>query len=185
VPSVVAVVDSLTAERRRTTAALARLHDVLGAVEAQPDLAATLDSIAASIGQNVRAPVAIVILRDGESLAVAARPTVPSTLTPAKIDRFTRVEVELDPESPLVARVGRTPVVVADLDDGRFAQWSTPWAQTLRGLGCRRLVVAPLRLGTDVIGPGRKTLRFLRRTRNRRRGSSSALARTTVNGRRG
>lgn len=153
VPLLVVVINSLTAERRRTTAALARLHDVLGAVEAQPDLAATLDSIAASVGQNVGATVAAVMLRDGESIAVAARATVPSSLTPAEVEWLTRVEFELDPRSPLGGLVGRGPLVVADLDgDPRFAAWSTPWAQTLRGLRCRKLVVAPLRLGTDVIG---------------------------------
>jgi signal transduction histidine kinase len=152
-PFLVVVVDRLTAERRRTAGALARLHDVLGAVEAQPDLAATLDSIAASIGQNVGAAVAGVILRDGGSVAVAARATVPSAPTPAEVEWLTRVEFELDPRSPLGPQVGRAPLVVADLDgDRRFAGWSTPWARTLRGLGCRKLVVAPLRVGADVIG---------------------------------
>jgi signal transduction histidine kinase len=153
VPLLVVIVDRLTAERRRTTAALARLHDVLGAVESQPDLAATLDSIAASIGQNVAATVAAVILRDGDNVAAAARANVPSTLTPAEVDRLTRVELEVGHASPLVGRVGRTPLLVADLHGGgRFAEWSTPWARTLRELGCRKLVVAPLRLGGDVIG---------------------------------
>jgi signal transduction histidine kinase len=152
-PLLVVIVDRLTAERRRTTAALARLHDVLGAVESQPDLAATLDSIAASIGQNVAATVAAVMLRDAESVSVAARATVPSTLTPAEVEGLTRVELEVGSASPLVGRVGRTPLVVADLhNDSRFADWSTPWARTLRGLGCRKLVVAPLRLGGEVIG---------------------------------
>jgi signal transduction histidine kinase len=153
VPLLVVIVDRLTAERRRTTAALARLHDVLGAVESQPDLAATLDSIAASIGQNVDATVAAVILRDGGNVAAAARATVPSTMTPAEVQLLTGAELEVGGASPLVGRVGRAPLVVADLhSDARFAEWSTPWARTLRGLGCRKLVVAPLRLGGDVIG---------------------------------
>src|SRR6266542_2310116 len=112
-PLLVVIVDRLTAERRRTTAALARLHDVLGAVESQPDHAATLDSIAASIGQNVAATVAGVMLRDAESVSVAARATVPSTLTPSEVEWLTRVELEVGSASPLVGRVGRTALVVA------------------------------------------------------------------------
>jgi signal transduction histidine kinase len=153
VPLLVLVVDRLTAERRRTTAALARLHDVLGAVESQPDLAATLDSIAASVAQNVGATVAAVILRDGGSVAAAARATVPATLTQSEVEWLTRVELEGSRASPLVGLIGRTALVEVDLQgDSRFAEWSTPWARTLRGLGCRKLVVAPLRLGGDVIG---------------------------------
>lgn len=64
VPLVAVVVDRLTAERRRTATALSRLHDELGAAEAQPDLAATLDSIASSIGHAVHATVALVMLHD-------------------------------------------------------------------------------------------------------------------------
>src|ERR1700704_302312 len=56
-PLLAIAVDRLTAEHRRTSGALARLHDVLGAVEAQPDLSATLDSIAASIAHTINATV--------------------------------------------------------------------------------------------------------------------------------
>jgi signal transduction histidine kinase len=173
VPLVAIVVDQLTAERRRTTAALARLHDVLGAVEAQPDLAATLDSIAASIAQNVRATVAIVMQRSGDGFAVATHATVPSTLTPEEVEWLTRVELELGRESALGRLPGRSSIVVADLErDPRFTGSSTPWARALRGLGCGLLVLAPLRLGGDVIGmvavafagperPGKDDLAFL------------------------
>jgi signal transduction histidine kinase len=153
VPVVAVVIDLLTAERRRTSTALARLHDVLGAVESQPDLPATLDSIASSVSQTVRATVAIVMLRDGGDLAVAAHATVPSSLTPAAVERLTRVELEAGRKSPLGGRLDGAALVVGDLDhDPRFAGWSTPWASALRGLGCRALVLAPLRLGADVIG---------------------------------
>jgi signal transduction histidine kinase len=153
VPLLAVVVDWLTAERRRTTAALARLHDVLGAVEAQPDLAATLDSIAASISQTVGATVAIVMLRDGGDLAVAARARAASSLAPAEVEWLTRIELELGRESPFGGRLDGAQLVMGDLErDPRFTRWSTPWARTLRGLGCRALVLAPLRLGGDVIG---------------------------------
>jgi signal transduction histidine kinase len=153
VPLVALVVDRLTAERRRTAAALSRLHDELGAAEAQPDLAATLDSIASSIGHAVDATVALVMLRDGGRTAVAAHATVPSSLTRDEVERLTRVELELGAESPLNRMIGRPPLVVVDLDiDPRVVDWSTPWARTLRTLACRTLVLAPLRLGSNVIG---------------------------------
>jgi signal transduction histidine kinase len=152
-PLLEVAVDRLTAEHRRTTGALARLHDVLGAVEAQPDLSTTLDSIAASIAQTINATVAGVILRDGDRFAVAARTSVPSSLTPAEVEWLTQVELELSPEGPLGGVPGRPSLFVADLErDPRFLEWSTPWARALHGLGCHTLVNAPLRLGGDVVG---------------------------------
>jgi signal transduction histidine kinase len=153
VPLVAVIVDTLTAERRRTAAALSGLHDELGAAEAQPDLTATLESIASSIGNAVDATVALVMLRDDGKPAVAAHATVPSSLTRDEVEWLTRVELELGAESPLNRLIGRPPLVVADLEiDPRFVDWSTPWARTLRALACRTLVLAPLRLGGNVIG---------------------------------
>ena len=153
VPLVAVIVDALTAERRRTAAALSRLHDELGAAEAQPDLTATLESIASSIGHPGAAPRALGMLRDDGKPAVAAHATVPSSLTRDEVEWLTRVELELGAESPLNRLVGRPPLVVADLGiDPRFADWSTPWARMLRALECRILALAPLRLGGNVIG---------------------------------
>jgi signal transduction histidine kinase len=154
VPLVALLTDRLTAERRRTAAAMARLHDALGAAEAQPDLATTLDSIAASVGHAVRATAAGVVLRDRDHVTVAAWTTGSSPPTPAEAEQLTRAELELGPDSPLGAVLGgRRPLVVADLDhDARFGDWSSPWATVLRGLGCRSLAFVPLRLGHDVIG---------------------------------
>lgn len=152
-PVLAIAVDRLTAEHRRTSGALARLHDVLGAVEAQPDLSATLDSIAASIAHTVDATVAGVILRDGDRFAVAARTSMASSLTPPEVDWLTQVELELSPAGPLVGGREHHSRFVADLEhDPRLLAWSTPWARALRGLGCHTLVRAPLRLGGDVVG---------------------------------
>jgi len=152
-PLLALTVDRLTAEHRRTSGALARLHDVLGAVEAQPDLSATLDSIAASIAQTIDATVAGVILRDGDRFAVAARTSVPSSFSPAEVEWLTQVELEVSPEGPLGGVPGHAALIIADLErDPRLLNWSTPWAGALRGLGCHSLVRAPLRLGGDVVG---------------------------------
>jgi signal transduction histidine kinase len=152
-PLLAIAVDRLTAEHRRTSGALARLHDVLGAVEAQPDLSATLESIAASIAHTINATVAGVILRDGDRFAVAARTSVASSLTPAEVEWLTEVELELSPAGPLGGMSGHAALFVADLErDPRMVNWSTPWARALRGLGCHTLVRAPLRLGGDVVG---------------------------------
>jgi signal transduction histidine kinase len=154
VPFVALVTGRLTAERRRTTVALARLHDALDAAEAQPDLETTLDSIAMSVGHSVGATVVGVVLRDRDRVTVAHWTTVPSGLTPADAVRFTRAELELGPESPLGAGLrDRRPLIIPDFDDDpRFADWSSPWERVVRELGCRSLVLVPLRLGRDVIG---------------------------------
>jgi signal transduction histidine kinase len=146
--------ERLTAEHRRSIAAMARLHDALGAAEAQPDLATTLDSIATSVGQGVRAALAGVVLRDPDRVTVAAWTTGPSGPTAAEAERLTRAELELGPASPIGAGLSsRRALVVADLDaDARFGDRSSPWANVLRELRCRSLVLVPLRLGHDVIG---------------------------------
>ena len=154
VPVLAFLTGRLTAERRRTAVALARLHDALGAAEEQPDLVTTLDSIAASVGHAVRARIAGVILRDRDRVTVAAWTTGGSAPTPAEAEQLTRAELELGSSSPFVAGLSaRRHVVVDDFDgDGRFGGWSGPWASMLRGLGCRSLTLVPLRLGHEVIG---------------------------------
>ncbi|HEY4397747.1 MAG TPA: GAF domain-containing sensor histidine kinase [Acidimicrobiia bacterium] len=154
VPVLAVLTGRLTAERRRTAVALARLHDALEAAEEQPDLATTLDSIAASVGHAVRARVAGVVLRDRDKVTVAAWTTGASAPTPAEAEQLTRAELELGSSSPLaVGLSARRPLVVDDFhDDARLRGWSGPWAKVLRDLGCRSLVLVPLRLGQEVIG---------------------------------
>jgi signal transduction histidine kinase len=154
VPLLAVLTGRLTAERRRTAVALARLHDALGAAEEQPDLVTTLDSIATSVAHGVRATLAGVVLRDRDQVTVAAWTAGRSAPSPAEAEQLTRVELELGPKSPLAAGLAaRRPLVVDDFDgDGRFEHWSTPWATVLRNLGCRSLVLAPMRLGHEGIG---------------------------------
>ena len=154
VPLVAVLTGRLTAERRRTAVALVRLHDALGNAEEQPDLATTLDSIAASARHAVRANVAGIVLRDRDHVIVSAGTPDPSAPRPAEAERLTRDEIELGAASPLGAGLmARRPLVVADLEDEeRLDSWSGPWARVLRGLGCRSLVLVPLRLSHEVIG---------------------------------
>ena len=154
VPVLAVLTGRLTAERRRTAVALARLHDALGAAEEQPDLVTTLDSIAASVGHAVRAKITGVVLRDRDQVTVAAWTTGGSAPTPAEAEQLTRAELELGASSPFVAGLSaRRPLVVDDFDgDARFGGWSGPWANVLRGLSCRSLVLIPLRVGHEVIG---------------------------------
>jgi signal transduction histidine kinase len=146
-PVLVVIVDRLTSGHRRTTEALAHLHDSLDEVAAQPDLAATLQSIADSIAEGVEARVAGVLVLDGDEFTVVTRTVTPLDLTSQQIDRFTRAEIELGTEGPLgVALADQEPVVVSDLDgDPVFPGWFQPWTETLRRLGCRSLVLVPLR----------------------------------------
>src|SRR5438132_3807485 len=154
VPVLAVLTGRLTAERRRTAVALARLHDALGAAEEQPDLVTTLDSIAASVGHGVRARIAGVVLRDRDQVTVAAWTTGESAPTPAEAEQLTRAELELGASSPFVAGLSaRRRLVVYDFDgDARFGGWTGPWSNVLRGLGCRSLALVPLRVGHEVIG---------------------------------
>ena len=154
VPTLAVLTGRLTAERRRTAVALARLHDALGAAEEQPDLVTTLHSVAGSVGHAVRARIAGVVVRDRDQVTVAAWTTGRAAPTPAEAQQLTRAELELGSASPFVAGLsGRRPLVVDDFDaDARFGGWSGPWAKVLRGLGCRSLALVPLLLGHEVIG---------------------------------
>jgi signal transduction histidine kinase len=154
VPLLAVLTGRLTAERRRTAVALARLHDALGEAEEQPDLVTTLHSVAGSVGHAVRARIAGVVVRDRDQVTVAAWTTGRATPTPAEAEQLTRAELELGSASPFVAGLSaRRPLVVDDFDaDARFGGWSGPWATVLRGLGCRSLALVPLRLGHEVIG---------------------------------
>src|SRR5207302_1250775 len=117
VPVLAVLTGRLTAERRRTAVALARLHDALGAAEEQPDLVTTLDSIAASVGHGVRARIAGVVLRDRDQVTVAAWTTGGSAPTPAEAEQLTRAELELGASSPFVAGLSaRRRLVVYDFD---------------------------------------------------------------------
>jgi two-component system, OmpR family, phosphate regulon sensor histidine kinase PhoR len=154
VPLLAVLTGRLTAERRRTAVALARLHDALGAAEEQPDLLTTLHSVAGSIGHAVRARIAGVVVRDRDQVTVAAWTTGRAAPTPAEAEQLTRAELELGAASPFVAGLSaRRPLVVDDFDtDARFGGWSGPWGKVLRALGCRSLALVPLRLGHEVIG---------------------------------
>src|SRR2546429_4347268 len=84
VPVLALLTGRLTAERRRTAVALARLHDALGAAEEQPDLVTTLDSIAASAGHAVRAKIAGGVLRARDPAPMTARTHEGYPPTPAQ-----------------------------------------------------------------------------------------------------
>jgi signal transduction histidine kinase len=153
VPLIAVFMGRLTEERRRTAVALVQLHDALEAAEEQPDLVTTLDSIAASVRDAVRAAVVGIVLRDRDHVLVSSWTPQPSALTPEEIEQLTREELELGPASPLGAGLmARGTLVVTDLDGERSERGPGPWANALRGLGCRSLVLVPLRLGQEVIG---------------------------------
>jgi signal transduction histidine kinase len=154
VPLLAVLTGRLTAERRRTAVALARLHDALEAAEEQPDLLTTLHSVAASVGHAVRARIAGVVVRDRDQVTVAAWTTGRAAPALAEAEQLTRAELELGSASPFVAGLSaRRPLVVDDFDtDARFGGWSGPWGKVLRALGCRSLALVPLRLGHEVIG---------------------------------
>ncbi|HKA92267.1 MAG TPA: histidine kinase dimerization/phospho-acceptor domain-containing protein, partial [Acidimicrobiia bacterium] len=154
VPLVAVFTGRLTAERRRTAVALVRLHEALGTAVDHLDLPTTLDSIAASVAHAVRAAAAGIVLHDRDHVFVAAWTPGLSAPSAAEIERLMHAGLALGPKSPLGAGlVTRRPLVVSDLgDEGSLGHWSGPWVEALRRLGCRSLVLVPLRLGHEVIG---------------------------------
>lgn len=154
VPGIVVIVDRLTSDHRRTTAALAQLHDTLDRVVAQPDLATTLDSIAMSVAHGVDATVACVIVPDDEGVAIAFQTAVESDLTSHQVERFTQDELTLGYDSPLGRALTDDETVVIDdvADERRYPPSLHPWTVTLRELGCHSIVLVPLRAGDDIVG---------------------------------
>jgi signal transduction histidine kinase len=95
------------------------------------------------------------MLRERGDLALAAAATVQVPgMSRNRMEQFTRIDLDLGSAGPLGYTIERNEtLVVPDIDDDpRFPGWSTPWAEALRSIGCRSLVMVPLRLGGDVIG---------------------------------
>ena len=148
------IVERLTADHRRTTEALAQLHDTLDRVAAQPDLATTLDTIAMSIAHGVDVAVAGVFVRDGEHVVVALQTSPPSEVTYDDISRSAGTDLDLSDGSSLAAALADDePIVIDDLAADRpFADWFEPWRDTLCELGCRSVVLVPLTTARETVG---------------------------------
>ncbi len=154
VPAIVVIVDRLTADHRRTTEALAQLHDTLDRVAAQPDLGTTLDAIAMSVAHGVDVAVAGVFVRDGARVVVALKTSPPSELTYDDISRSAGTDLDLSEGSSLAAALADDePIVIDDLYAARaFADWFEPWRETLRDMGCRSVVLVPLTTANETVG---------------------------------
>jgi signal transduction histidine kinase len=133
------MVDALAQERRRVTRHLARLHQAMSGVVADPSLAATTDSIAEAAKAAVRAMAVMVLLpgNDLAGLSVAGGDGLPDDLRSLLRDALD--DPERSPSGVAISE-GR-PVAVPDVAaDERFA-WAAP---TLAAYGARSVVVVPL-----------------------------------------
>jgi signal transduction histidine kinase len=134
------MVDALAVERRRAARHLARLHQALAAVAAEPSLVRTTDSIAAAAKAAVGAGAVMVLLPHHElpdTLQVASGAGLPDDLK--TLLRAALRQPERSP-SGLALREDRAVVVPDVAADERFA-WVAP---TLARYGARSLVVVPL-----------------------------------------
>lgn len=148
------MVDAFTRERLRVARTLARLHIALRSVAAKPTLDATLDSVVASINDALGAFATIVMLRDGDHLAVAAAKGPRETWSYGRVADVTRRELATIERTPNArAVVGGETVFVRDIKhDDRFPEWCRDWSELFGRLGIESMVAVPLRIGDEVIG---------------------------------
>ncbi|MCZ7529690.1 MAG: ATP-binding protein [Acidimicrobiia bacterium] len=147
------VADRLSAERRSQVQHFGRLYEALRGVSPQPDLSATLESIAGAVTTAVDAKATAILLSEGGHLVLTG-PASNWGWDEEQIDEYTRRELEAGDDSPLVRamRTGRS-IIVEDIgNDPSFSGWAADWRSEIRGTSVESLVVVPLGPGPDSIG---------------------------------
>ncbi len=153
-PTVALSVDGYSLSRHRATTQLARLHDALRLVSAEPSLSATLDSLVEVVQEAFGSASAAVLLRSGDHLKIAAPGVLPLPGWKDKVEQWTAVALQLDDGTPVARAMSRgETVVVRDIEtETRFTNGGSAWRDRLRGLGLASLVVVPLRQGATPVG---------------------------------
>jgi signal transduction histidine kinase len=154
-PTIALSIDGFTLNRNRTATQLAQLHDTLRAVSAEPSLSATLDSLVEAVQGAFGSNSAVVLLRDGDHLELAA-PGVPplARWTTDRIARLTATALELNDASPVAwaMSTGETVVVRDIATEPRFTSGGSAWRDRLRVIGLSSMVVVPLRQRATTVG---------------------------------
>lgn len=148
-------VDALTAERRRVTENLMRLHAAMRSMPADPDLSGTLESVVESVGAAIGAVATGILLRRDDRLLLAAPRLAAAPWTQGEVGAWTHGDAGTEGASPVsLALATGASVVVRDVAaDARFPAWAERWARTMREQWrIRSLVVVPLGLADDLIG---------------------------------
>lgn len=138
----------------RTSESLERLHQALRTVTSQPELDATLTSIAAAARSAIRAEQVMIQLREEDHLVVAAGGWTDTRWSREQIEKLTRWELASVDRTPIARTVnlGET-VVVPDLaNDARFPEWVTAFGKRVQFQNMRSLVTVPLRVNEQVMG---------------------------------
>jgi signal transduction histidine kinase len=154
-PTIALSVDGFSLSRHRAATQLARLQDTLRAVSAEPSLSATLDSLVEAVRGAFGSDSAVVLLRTGDDLELAAPVELPlPQWTSDRVARLTENAMRSTDATPVAwAMSSRETVVVRDVaTDPRFTSAGSVWRDRLVGIGLESMVVVPLRRGTTAIG---------------------------------
>jgi len=138
------IIDVLTRERRRATVELDRVQEALRSLTSEPGLDATLGSVVERAREALDAVIALVLLRDADGNLVPAAPGDVPGLPPV---------IRISGPGPLAQTMERNrPVVIAAIDDERYAPWLRSWQEGLGRWHIRSLLMLPLRAADAVLG---------------------------------
>lgn len=154
-PTIALSIGGFTLSRHRAATQLARLHETLRSVSAEPSLSSTLDSIVGAVTDAFGSDSAVVLLRTGDHLEVVAPGVAPlHRWTPDRIARLTTNALQSTDATPVALAMSRgETVVVRDIaTDPRFTSGGNAWRDRLRGIGLAAMVVVPLRQAGTPVG---------------------------------
>jgi signal transduction histidine kinase len=153
-PAIALSIDGFTFSRHRAATQLARLHDTLRSVSAEPSLSATLDSLVDAVQGAFGSDSAVVLLRSGDHLELAAPGVWLSPRWIERVAQLTSTALRTDDVTPVAWAMNRgETVMVRDIEtEPRFTGGGSAWRDRLRGLGLASMVVVPLRRGATPVG---------------------------------
>ena len=153
-PTIVLSIDGFTLSRHRAATQLARLHETLRTVSAEPSLSATLDSLVEAVRGAFGSDSAVVLLRVGDQLELAAPGVLPLPRWTDRVSRLTATALASTDATPVALAMSRgETVVVRDIaTDPRFTSGGSNWRERLLGIGLASMVVVPLRLESTPVG---------------------------------
>lgn len=138
----------------RTSASLERLHQALRTVTSQPELDATITSIAATARSAIRAEQVMIQMREDDHLVVAAGGWTDTRWSREQIEKLTRWELASGDRTPIARTMnrGETVVVPEISDDPRFPEWVKAFGERVELQNIRSLVTVPLRVNDQILG---------------------------------
>jgi signal transduction histidine kinase len=154
-PTIALSIDGFTLGRHRAATQLARLHDTLREVIAEPSLSATLDAVVDAVRNAFGSDSAVVLLDAGGHLELVAPGVFPlPEWTSERVAQLTATALQATDATPVAWAMSRgETIVVRDIEtEPRFTSGGDAWRQRLRIVGLSSMVVVPLRRGATPVG---------------------------------